>query len=257
MKNALTIILIIFLVIAAIGACAALFVPDNPTRDGQDSSIDSNLSVDSNNGNTDDTIDSENRETDNTVDSENDKKDETVDLGNTLPPEEPEEPNEPEEPVDDISTYVKSSDCDDTVVIIEGVEYRALTLEAMGFIANAYYFSEKAYATIYEGGDANTAAKFYATKTFTKDTLPMSSVIWVNSGWQYRPEGWAYTGTRPENTMCPYVIVNETWWDTYDIRGFNIMKSNSSSLVGTSAETVYENFKIYIPVDKIAESEVA
>ena len=150
-----------------------------------------------------------------------------------------------------------SSDCEDTIVEIEGVEYRALTLEAMGFIPNAYYYSDKAYATIYEGGDATTANKFYATKTFTKDTLPTGSVIWINSGWQYRPEGWDYVEARPENTMCTYVTVNETWWGTYDIRGFNIMKTNSSSLANTSAETVYENFKIYIPVDKILESEVA
>ena len=263
MKNALTIILIIFLAIASIGAFAVLLAPDKPMPDGTDSSIDSNVPVDSNNGDTDGTIDSDTGETDNTVDSDNDKKDETVDSDNNLVPEEPDEPEgpiepnepiEPDEPIEDIGTYVNSSDCEETIVVIEGVEYKALTLEAMGLVANAYYFSEKAGPMLYEGGDATTANKFFATKTFT---LPTGSVIWVEDGWQYRPEGWVFTGIRPSNTMCTYVTVNETWWETYDIRGFNIMRVSGSSLANTSAETVYENFKIYIPVDRIIESEVA
>ena len=96
-------------------------------------------------------------------------------------------------------------------------------------------------------------SQFFATKTFTKDDLPIGAVIWVESGWRYRPEGWTYTGSRPNNVTTTYVTANEAWWGSHTIKGFNISKTNSASLVDVSVETIYENFKIYIPVENIAE----
>ncbi len=164
-----------------------------------------------------------------------------------------EEPEEPSTPDIDEKVYVNSSDCDETVVVINGVEYRALTLKAMGLIKNGYYYSDKKGAEIYETGTSGTPAKFFATKVFTQDDLPIGAVIWVNSGWQYRPEGWAHTGSRPGNITTTYVTVNEAWWGTYTQRGFNISTTSNSSLVGTEPETIYENFKIYIPVENIID----
>ena len=164
-----------------------------------------------------------------------------------------EEPDveDPDTPVVDDKVYVSSSDCDETVVVINGKEYRALTIEAMGLIANAYYYSSNKGAEIYETGTSGTPAKFFATKIFTKEDLPIGAVIWVNSGWQYRPEGWTYTGSRPNNVTTTYVTADEAWWGTHTQKGFNISKTNGGSLVGTSNETVYESFKIYIPVENI------
>ncbi len=168
----------------------------------------------------------------------------------------PEEPT-PEEPTPDTPTddkvYVKSSDCDSTVVVIDGKEYRALTMEAMGFIKNAYYYSDKKGAEIYETGTSGTPAKFYATKVFTQDNLPIGAVVWVNKGWQYRPEGWKVSGSRPGNVSTTYVTANESWWGSYTQRAFNISKTNGGSLVNVSMEEVYENFKIYIPVENIID----
>lgn len=166
-------------------------------------------------------------------------------------PDEP-ETEEPETPSDS-KVYVKSSDCDENVVTINGKEYRALSKKAMGLIANAYYYSSNKGAEIFESGTSDTPAKFFATKIFTKEDLPIGAVIWVNSGWQYRPEGWAYTGSRPDNVKTNYVTADEAWWATHTQKGFNISKTDGSSLVGVSDDTVYENFKIYIPVENIAE----
>ena len=185
-------------------------------------------------------------------------------------PETPVEPDtpvtpDPEEPTEGEKVTVSSSLCDETVVVINGVEYRALSQEAMGFIANAYYFSTSDKLTeIYEEGTSGMSAKFFATNLFYKTTLPNGAVIWVNSGWQYRPEGWINentknsgegdgNGQRPKNVSTTYVTVGDAWWRTFTIRGFNISKTNGNSLVGVSAETVYENFKIYIPVDNIVD----
>ena len=179
----------------------------------------------------------------------------------TPDPETPVEPETPETP-DDTMVYVKSSDCVSDVTVINGKEYRALTQEAMGLIKNAYYFSTNTGAKIHESGTSGTPASYFATKLFYKNTLPNGAVIWVNSGWKYRPEGWIDENTknngegdgnrqRPKNVSTTYVTIDEAWWRTFTIRGFNISKG--SSLVGTSADTVYENFKIYIPVENIID----
>ncbi len=161
---------------------------------------------------------------------------------------------EPETP--EVTTgFIKSSDCVTDVTVIDGKEYRALTMKAMGLIKNAYYYSDKAGPVIYETGTSGTPANYYATKIFTDEYLVDGAVIWVNNNWQYRPEGWDDSnnspGSRPGNVNTTYVTVDDSWWGSFTQRGFNI--SNGNSLVNVDSSTIYENFKIYIPVDKIAD----
>lgn len=168
--------------------------------------------------------------------------------------EEPEvNPDEPE--ADDTNVYISSSDCDEEVVVINGKEYRALNVQAMGYQKNAYYYSQSMGAEIYESGTSGTPAKFFATKTFTKSDLPIGAVIWVNSGWQYRPEGWTYTAPRPDNVSTTYVTADEAWWGTHTVKGFNISKTSGDAITGAeyTAEVIHENFKIYIPVENIID----
>lgn len=152
---------------------------------------------------------------------------------------------------------VNSSDYVSEITVIDGKEYRALTLEAMGFIKNAFYNSDRKGPVIDGSGTSDTPAKFFATKIFLDEYLPNGAVIWVGSGYQYRPEGWndtnASPGSRPGNVSTTYVTIDEAWWGVFTQRGFNISKTNSASLVDASVETIYENFKIYIPVENIAE----
>lgn len=173
--------------------------------------------------------------------------------------EAPELPTLPEEPSEEIA-YVNSSDCASEVVTIDGKEYRALTIDAMGLTASQYYFSEQEGPTFYQypSSAQATANKFFGTTTFTKSTLPDGAVIWVNSGWQYRPEGWIGGATnssssRPGNTSATYTTVNSDWWGSWTVRGFNISKTNGADISGYTNEQVYENFKIYIPVENIKE----
>ncbi|MBR2024542.1 MAG: DUF4886 domain-containing protein, partial [Clostridia bacterium] len=166
----------------------------------------------------------------------------------------PDTPEIPEQTV----VYVKSSDCAEEIVEIDGKEYRALIIEAMGLTETSYYWSEKQGPTFYLN-DANTAKKFFGTSTFTKKTLPNGAIIWVNSGWQYRPEGWKTetalnsSSARPGNVSTTYVTVNESWWEEWTIRGFNVSKSGTPNISTLSLEEVYSNFKIYIPVENIQD----
>ena len=164
-----------------------------------------------------------------------------------------------EESIVNAQGLVYSKNCVSEVTVIDGVEYRALTAEAMGLTPFSYYWSEQLVNELYKA-DANTAKKYFATKVFERDELVDGTLIWVADGWQYRPEGWIGNNTnsgssRPGNTSTDK-IVDSTWWGSYDTRAFNISMSGAPELAPNGYDTVeevYEYFKIYIPVDKIAE----
>ena len=74
----------------------------------------------------------------------------------------------------------------------------------------------------WEATDNSFARGFMATKKFTREELPAGSIIEIASGWQYRPEGWTYTGTRPGNVTTLRIVIDEDWWGSYTERAFNI-----------------------------------
>ena len=84
---------------------------------------------------------------------------------------------------------------------------------------------------------------------FTREELPIGSIIQIESGYTYRPEGWVGTGgqtSRPEPTTVSKIIVDEGWWGNYDTRAFNINKNGVSDLTGQTAQARLA-FKIWIP----------
>jgi len=102
--------------------------------------------------------------------------------------------------------------------------------------------------------DASNSKYYFATIRFTRETLPVGSIIMIDSGWQYRPDGWVtdtvQTGTREPVTTAPYVVVTEEWWGNYTIRGFNISKVGTPSIMDLSAEDIHKVFRIYVPEER-------
>ena len=97
---------------------------------------------------------------------------------------------------------------------------------------------------------ASNSNKFYATQMFTKDQLPVGSVIILADGWQYRPEAWKSTGvqaSRPAITSTSKIIVTEEWWADYTHRAFNLSKNGSPVLTGVSQSEIDAAFVIWIP----------
>ena len=95
---------------------------------------------------------------------------------------------------------------------------------------------------------------YFSTRMFSKEQLPVGSVIVVESGWKYRPEGWVdsetVNETRPENVTTQYVRVTEKWWGDYTVRAFNISEDpwvNQKFLLSTTAEDIEAIFKVYVP----------
>ena len=99
---------------------------------------------------------------------------------------------------------------------------------------------------------AANSKSYFATLRFTKEDLPIGSIIMLNDGWQYRPDGWitdTVQTTRANITAEPYVVVTEEWWGDYTIRAFNISKIDLSSLEDVTLSEVHAAFRIYVPAE--------
>ncbi len=96
--------------------------------------------------------------------------------------------------------------------------------------------------------DSGLSINFVGSKTFTRDELPVGSVIIVDSGYRYRPDGWLIfgqqnTSVRPDNVSVGCVIVDDAWWGSYTVRGFNISKTSG----GTATSDYIGKLRIYVP----------
>ena len=134
----------------------------------------------------------------------------------------------------------------ETVVIPEGYVQQNLDLTALGYWNSSDKNGDhnKIIAT------ADNSKQYYATVQFTREQLPVDSVILLADGWQYRPEGWitdAVNTNRPVTTTESYVVVTEEWWSNYTLRAFNISKVGLSSLSGVTEADICEAFQIYVP----------
>ncbi|MBO4623112.1 MAG: DUF5011 domain-containing protein [Bacilli bacterium] len=132
---------------------------------------------------------------------------------------------------------------DEDLVKVEASKY---------ILGNGYYNTTDStrYNQLISGD--TTSQKFVATKTFTKEELPVGSVIKIADGYQYRPEGWIdenKQASRENNTSDERVEITEEWWGNYIKRGFNISKKDGSLLVeGTEAyDAAVAAFEILVP----------
>ncbi len=103
-------------------------------------------------------------------------------------------------------------------------------------------------------GESNSP-NFFATPRFTRDDLPVGSVIVVEAGWQYRPEGWVTDSLqtkREGNVTQMFVQITEEWWGNYTLRAFNISKTDGTSLSDRYQSDIYEAFRIYVPDEYVA-----
>ena len=112
----------------------------------------------------------------------------------------------------------------------------------------AYYNSKNGIAiTNHSNSTASNIPNFIASKLLTKEDLPVGSVIIVDSGYQYRPEGWldanTKTSSRPGNTSVAVVKVDDAWWSNWTIRAFNLSAVTTRAM--TDADIVH--LRIYVP----------
>ena len=86
---------------------------------------------------------------------------------------------------------------------------------------------------------------------FTKEDIPVGSIIVVKEGYQYRPDGWTSetgnTAARPGETQEQIVHVDEAWWGSYIYRAFNVSKVGKPALTEADFADFMEAFIIYVP----------
>lgn len=143
--------------------------------------------------------------------------------------------------------------------VTKASEESYLKLLDYSVIKNAYYNAtyDDGSGTIDVQAPHTTGwlTKYHAsTEIFTKETLPVGSVIVLADGWEYRPEGWfnrtdvVPTSLRPGTVTTARVIITEEWWENWQYRAFNIKSKGNSVDIGTlSEDEIKEKLKIYIP----------
>lgn len=122
---------------------------------------------------------------------------------------------------------------------------------------NAYYYSTSTTPSTLvcaaNGSASSILNQFAATRIFTRSELPDGTLIVVNPGYQYRPEGWVSLDTanagadRPANVTTPCVVVDAAWWGNFNYRAFNLSKVGNPALTSAEQISLGENFAIYIP----------
>ncbi len=95
--------------------------------------------------------------------------------------------------------------------------------------------------------------QYIATPMFNKYDLPDGSIIVIDEGYQYRPEGWINmdilnsSSSRPGNVTQNIVEVGAIWWGNFNYRAFNISVVGASEDLSDKVEEAASHFRIYIP----------
>ena len=142
-------------------------------------------------------------------------------------------------------------------VIPEG--YVQLTATQMGLTAASYYNTQGSSA--WDAPHDEWATCFMATKKFTREELPVGSIIEIAEGWQYRPEGWSFAVSRPGNVTTKRIVVDEDWWGSYTERAFNISQvgndTNNHKVITLTTTQVAQLFRIIVPASVAPDVEEA
>lgn len=124
----------------------------------------------------------------------------------------------------------------------DGTGYEKVALR----FEQGYYDStlETDFMTVLQSGDESGAV--FATQIFTREQLPVGSVILCGEGWRYRSERWTdnvQQHGRESYTDVYYTEITEAWWGNRIYAAFNVSPTD-----GTAAESVPDGaFAVYVP----------
>jgi len=118
----------------------------------------------------------------------------------------------------------------------------------------SYYNSTKGIELYNKANStASNIPNFISSVLLTKENLPNGSIIIVDEGYQYRPEGWINETTkntsasRPAKTSSRFTVTDDVWWGSYTIRAFNLSASVARKMLPEDAV----HLRIYIPKNYI------
>lgn len=125
---------------------------------------------------------------------------------------------------------------------------------------NAYYNTSSSSNWNVLNTESNSTSqnlqKFAATNMFTKEQLPVGSVIIVDTGYTYRPEGWISltdkslnTASRQGEVSTNVVVVDSAWWGSYTHRGFNLKHGDQTYSSNVEYLELISHLRIYVPAN--------
>jgi hypothetical protein len=104
-----------------------------------------------------------------------------------------------------------------------------------------------------ENSDLTNLCYFVSSgKMFTREDIPIGSIIEIDEGYQYRPEGWVTltrqpSANRPTPVREKKVVVTEEWWGDFVYRSFNVSFIGSKTDVRGIEEETASHFRIWVP----------
>ena len=135
---------------------------------------------------------------------------------------------------------------------LSSTEYTLLDWEPVGC---AYWQSTHAtnYAVLNTKENSTAGNLCYyvsSARMFTRDEIPVGSIIEIAPGYQYRPEGWVSLTvhrSRPATTSVERVVVTEEWWGNYQYRAFNVSLVGLPRTIENEVEETAAALRIYVP----------
>ncbi len=104
----------------------------------------------------------------------------------------------------------------------------------------------------------SNATQFICTPQYTKDDLPIGSIIYVDGAWEYRPECWngsaCWTGERPHMVDERYTRISVAFWSGITKRAFNVTRDDNTLISNYTDAQLRDAFRIYLPASKHTHS---
>lgn len=135
------------------------------------------------------------------------------------------------------------------------IDYSRYTLLDWEPVGCAYWNSRdsRLHSTLIsrENSTASNLCYFVSSgRMFTREDIPVGSIIEVDAGYQYRPEGWITLGLQPARespVTTSRVFVTEAWWGDYQYRAFNVSVVGSSTDIRNAVAETAAKFRIWVP----------
>ena len=110
-----------------------------------------------------------------------------------------------------------------------------------------FYDSTRSHVQYDVTTNSSLAPKYTSTQKFTKEDLPVGTVIIVDTGYYYRPDAWKNSSTlttsRPGTVSSAFTVVSDSWWGDFTLRGFNLSRSDGAKMT----ESDSTHIRIYVP----------
>ena len=126
-------------------------------------------------------------------------------------------------------------------------DYHLIDLDVM--LGSYYNSSSNSTRNSKLTNDKSTIRDYYfSTDIFDRNDLPAGTIIRINEGYQYRPEGWTKTNektaNRPGNTTQNAVVIDSAWWGDFNYRAFNIAREGEATNIAFGDVNA---LRIYVP----------